>query len=68
MGTFGDVLAKTKKKLDEARNSIDAAAVRTRVIDKRLRLVESLPAEQAQEWLAELPADGSSSSELTDSD
>jgi len=46
-GKFGEVLAKTKKKLDEARNSIDQAETRTRAIDRRLRQVESLPAEQA---------------------
>lgn len=53
-GRFGDVLAKTKKKLDEARNSIDAAEVRTRAIDRKLRQVESLPAEVAQALLDEL--------------
>jgi DNA recombination protein RmuC len=46
-GKFGEVLARTKKKLDEARNSIDQAETRTRAIDRRLRQVESLPAEQA---------------------
>lgn len=56
-GKFGDVLAKTKKKLDEARNSIDAAEVRTRAIDRKLRQVESLPSEQAQSLLSELMAE-----------
>jgi len=42
-GKFGDVLAKTKKKLDEARNTIDQAEVRTRAIDRKLRDVEALP-------------------------
>jgi DNA recombination protein RmuC len=51
---FGDVLAKTKKKLDEASQTIDAAEVRTRAMARRLKTVESLPAEQAQ---ALLPAD-----------
>lgn len=42
-GKFGDVLAKTKKKLDEARNTIDQAEIRTRAIDRQLRQVEALP-------------------------
>lgn len=46
-GKFGDVLAKTRKKLDEARNTIDAAEQRTRVIDRRLKQVESLPVADA---------------------
>jgi len=50
-GKFGDVLAKTKKKLDEARNTIDDAEVRTRAIDRKLRVVESLPLEQADSVL-----------------
>jgi DNA recombination protein RmuC len=42
-GKFGDILEKTKKKLDEASNSIDAATVRTRSIERKLREVEVLP-------------------------
>ena len=42
-GKFGDVLAKTKKKLAEASNTIDAAEVRSRAIEKRLSKVEVLP-------------------------
>lgn len=45
-GKFGDVLAKTKKKLDEARNTIESAEVRSRAIDRQLRQVEALPAEE----------------------
>jgi DNA recombination protein RmuC len=41
-GKFGDVLAKTKKKLDEASQSIDAAEVRTRVMARKLKAVEGL--------------------------
>jgi DNA recombination protein RmuC len=40
---FGDVLAKTKKKLDEASKTIDDAEVRTRAMARQLRTVESLP-------------------------
>jgi DNA recombination protein RmuC len=58
-GKFGDVLAKTKKKLDEARNSIDQAETRTRVIDRKLRQVESLPATAARGLLDDLTEDPS---------
>lgn len=47
-GRFGDVLAKTRKKLEEATNTIDAAAVRTRAIDRQLRGVEALPEGEAR--------------------
>jgi len=43
-GKFADVLAKTKKKLDEASNTIGSAEVRTRSIERKLRGVEALPA------------------------
>jgi DNA recombination protein RmuC len=39
-GKFGDMLAKTKKKLQEASNTIDKAEVRTRAIERKLRNVE----------------------------
>ena len=42
-GKFGDILAKTKKKLEEASNSIDAAEVRTRAMVRQLKGVEALP-------------------------
>ncbi len=42
-GKFGEVLAKTKKKLEEASNTIDQAAVRTRAMTRRLKAVEALP-------------------------
>ena len=48
---FGDVLAKTKKKLDEASQTIDAAEVRTRAMARRLKGVESLPEAQARALL-----------------
>ena len=41
---FGDVLAKTKKKLEEASSTIDAAEVRTRAMARQLRAVEAAPA------------------------
>ncbi|MBW2434453.1 MAG: DNA recombination protein RmuC [Deltaproteobacteria bacterium] len=42
-GKFGEVLAKTKKKLQEASNTIDQAEVRTRVITRKLIKVQELP-------------------------
>jgi DNA recombination protein RmuC len=49
--SFGAVLLKTKKKLDEASNSIDAAATRTRVIERKLRTVQEMPAAEALKLL-----------------
>lgn len=42
-GKFGDVLEKTKKKLDEASSTIDTASRRSRSIERRLRDVQELP-------------------------
>lgn len=47
-GKFGEVLAKTKKKLEEASNTIDSAGVRARAMVRELRLVEALPEHRAQ--------------------
>jgi DNA recombination protein RmuC len=44
---FGDVLAKTKKKLDEASNTIEQAETRSRAMARQLRTVEALPGEAA---------------------
>jgi DNA recombination protein RmuC len=43
-GKFGDVLEKVQKKLEEASNTIDAANVRRRAIEKKLTKVQELPA------------------------
>jgi DNA recombination protein RmuC len=50
-GKYGDVLAKIQKKLQEATNTIDTAAVRTRAIERKLRGVQELPAADAQSVL-----------------
>ncbi len=50
-GKFGDVLAGVKKKLDEASNKIDETGRRTRVLTRKLREVESLPADESQKLL-----------------
>jgi len=47
-GRFGEVLARTQKKLQEASNTIDDAATRTRVIERKLRDVQELPAGDGQ--------------------
>ncbi len=48
---FGIVLEKTKKKLQEASNTIDDAAVRTRAIERKLRGVEQLPENDSRKLL-----------------
>jgi DNA recombination protein RmuC len=56
-GKFGDVLAKTKKKLDEASNGILQAEVRARAMSRELRSVEALPDARAK-LILPLPAEG----------
>jgi DNA recombination protein RmuC len=46
--TFGTLLEKTRKKLDEASSSIDNAATRTRRIQKKMQGIEQLPEGEAQ--------------------
>ncbi len=48
---FGDVLAKTKKKIEEAGNQIDLAETRTRMMARKLKTVETLPEGRAQALL-----------------
>jgi len=50
-GKFGEALAHTRKKLQEASNSIDKAEVRTRAVTRKLRDVEALPAEATESLL-----------------
>ena len=50
-GKFGDVLAKTKKKLQEATNVIEGSEVRSRAIERKLRKVQELPAPKAEQIL-----------------
>lgn len=47
-GKFGEALAHTRKKLDEASNSIGKAETRTRVLSRHLKGVEALPAGAAE--------------------
>ncbi|KQU81665.1 MULTISPECIES: DNA recombination protein RmuC [unclassified Rhizobacter] len=48
---FGDVLAKTKKKLDEASNTIDQAQTRANVMARKLKSVEAVTEAHAQALL-----------------
>jgi DNA recombination protein RmuC len=52
-GKFGDVLARTKKKLEEAQNTIGDAETRTRAIGRKLRDVEALTDEKSSSLLAD---------------
>jgi DNA recombination protein RmuC len=51
---FGDVIAKVKRKLDEASSQIDQTGVRSRAIERRLRSVETLPADDVARLLPEV--------------
>ncbi|MEI7811757.1 MAG: DNA recombination protein RmuC [Ignavibacteria bacterium] len=52
-GSFGDILDKTKKKLQEAGNTIDTASKASRRIERRLKDVQALPAEASESFLTE---------------
>ncbi len=52
-GKFGTILDKTKKKLQEASNTIDDAAVRSRAIERKLRDVQELPSGESDNLLIE---------------
>lgn len=52
-GKFGDVLDGVKKKLEQASNTMDGAARRSRAIERKLRSVQELPAGEAQSILLE---------------
>jgi DNA recombination protein RmuC len=56
-GKFGNVLAKTKKKLKEASNTIDQAEVRTRAIERKLRNVQQVPQSDAPGLLEDAQAE-----------
>ena len=40
---FGDVLARTRRKLEEASSTLEDAQTRTRAMERRLRAVEAAP-------------------------
>lgn len=43
---FGEILDKTQKKLQEASNTIETAAVKSRTIERKLRTVHQLPSQE----------------------
>jgi DNA recombination protein RmuC len=53
---FGDLLDKVKKKLDETSNTIDDAANRSRLLERKLRKVEALQAPEAEKVLDNVPS------------
>jgi len=53
-GKFGDLLDKTGKKLQEAGNTIDNAARRSRAIERKLKDVQELPQAEAFELLGSI--------------
>jgi DNA recombination protein RmuC len=57
-GKFGEALAHTKKKLDEASNSISKAEVRTRQLSRKLKEVEALPAADSEQLIGVADFDG----------
>ena len=57
-GKFGEALAHTRKKLDEASNSISKAETRTRQLSRKLREVEALPAGESEQLIGTVELDG----------
>jgi DNA recombination protein RmuC len=60
---FGEVLDKTHKKLQEASNTIETAAAKSRTIERKLTDVQSLPSQDALDLLA--PADEATADQKT---
>ncbi len=46
-GKFGDVMAKLKKQLNTASNTVDQTQTRTRAMERQLQTVEELPTDEA---------------------
>ena len=61
--TFGAILDRTQKKLQEATSTIEKAATRTRAIERRLRDIQSVPVEGKREL-----ADGTGEAEDSGTD
>jgi DNA recombination protein RmuC len=57
-GKFGEALAHTRKKLDEASNSIGKAETRTRQLSRKLKEVEALPVADAEVLIGTAEFDG----------
>ncbi len=65
-GKFGDVMAKLKKQLNTASNTIDQTQTRTRAMERQLQTVEQLPPDEATARLG--LTDGISAIELNQED
>lgn len=52
-GKFSEILEKTHKKLQEASNTIDSAAKKSRTIERKLKTVQELPTAEAVALLGE---------------
>jgi len=59
-GKFGDILDKTRKKLQEASNTIEDAARKSRSIGRKLKNVQELASEDSEMLLEEADDEGSS--------
>ena len=57
-GKFGEALAHTRKKLDEASNSISKAETRTRQLSRKLKEVEALPVSESEQLIGIVDLDG----------
>ncbi len=57
-GKFGEALAHTRKKLDEASNSIAKAETRTRQLSRKLKEVEALPVADSEQLIGGADFDG----------
>ncbi len=62
-GKFGEALARTKKKLDEASNTIDAAQTRTNVMNRALKKVEAVSEPRTRALLPNADADAQADGE-----
>jgi DNA recombination protein RmuC len=56
-GKFGEALAHTRKKLEEASSSIGKAETRTRVLSRKLKEVEALPVAESERLIGEADFD-----------
>ncbi|MNB74303.1 DNA recombination protein RmuC [compost metagenome] len=56
-GTFGGILDKTYKKLQEASNTIETASRKTRTIERKLRSVQELPSNESSQLIGHMEPD-----------
>lgn len=57
-GRFGEALAQTRKKLDEASSSISRAETRTRQLSRKLKDIEALPVAESEQLTGMVDWDG----------